>query len=194
MGEHGVALWMDGKADGKRSRTESKIRMDQVIVGARVYGGTESPKGFFAGAIAEIIIYDRVLSESERAAVDNYLAAKYAGVDTLPAPRGFAQSIERVVDPPALQMHVPGFTVRELPLELPNINNVQYREDGKLVALAYDGNVYLLTDTDGDGLEDRAELFWENKGELRARSAWPSRPRSISEGRACSSPPKATAS
>ena len=168
VGEQGVALWMDGKPNGKRSRTESKIRMDQVLVGARVYGGTESPKGFFAGAIAEIIIYDRVLSESERAAVDNYLAAKYAGVDTLPAPRGFAQSIERVVDPPALQMHVPGFTVRELPLELPNINNLQYRSDGKLVALAYNGNVYLLTDTDRDGLEDQAELFWENKGEIRS--------------------------
>jgi hypothetical protein len=65
-------------------------------------------------------------------------------------------------------MFLPGFTVRELPLDLTNINNVRYREDGKLVALAYDGNVYLLTDTDGDGLEDRAALFWDNKGRLRS--------------------------
>jgi type 1 glutamine amidotransferase len=69
---------------------------------------------------------------------------------------------------PPVQMFVPGFTVRQLPVDLTNINNVQYRADGKLVALAYNGNVYLLSDTDGDGLEDRAELFWENKGGLRA--------------------------
>jgi putative heme-binding domain-containing protein len=63
---------------------------------------------------------------------------------------------------------VPGFTVRQLPVNLTNINNVQYRADGKLVALAYDGNVYLLSDSDGDGLEDRVELFWDNKGRIQA--------------------------
>ncbi len=67
-----------------------------------------------------------------------------------------------VANPPAVQMLVPGFTVRELPLSLPNINNVKYRPDGKVVALAYNGQVYLLSDTNGDGLEDKAELFWTN--------------------------------
>ncbi len=42
-----------------------------------------------------------------------------------------------------------------MPVDLPNINNVLYRGDGKLVALAYDGDVYLLADTNGDGLEDQ---------------------------------------
>ncbi|HVK11919.1 MAG TPA: ThuA domain-containing protein, partial [Gemmataceae bacterium] len=37
-----------------------------------------------------------------------------------------------------------------------------------LVALGYDGNVFLLSDTDGDGLEDKIELFWDNQGRLRA--------------------------
>lgn len=59
-----------------------------------------------------------------------------------------------------VQMLVPGFTVRALPLELPNLNAVRYRADGKLVALSFSGNVYLLTDTDGDGLEDKADLFY----------------------------------
>lgn len=65
---------------------------------------------------------------------------------------------------PPVQMLVPGFAVRALPLlplELPAINVVRYREDGKLVALGYDGKVWLLSDSDGDGLEDKADLFYE---------------------------------
>jgi len=67
-----------------------------------------------------------------------------------------------VSDPPPVQMLVPGFTVRELPVELRNLNNLVYAPDGRLFALGYDGNVYQLSDTDGDGLEDRAALFWDN--------------------------------
>ena len=33
---------------------------------------------------------------------------------------------------PAVQVLVPGFTVRELPLDLTNVNNVKYRPDGTL--------------------------------------------------------------
>ena len=58
-----------------------------------------------------------------------------------------------------MQMLVPGFTVHELPLKLGNLNNVRYRHDGKLVALGYDGRIHLLSDTDGDGLEDKARVF-----------------------------------
>lgn len=60
-----------------------------------------------------------------------------------------------------VQMLVPGFTVRALPVELPAINNVRYRADGKLVALGYGGKVWLLADTDGDGLEDKADVFYD---------------------------------
>ena len=48
-------------------------------------------------------------------------------------------------------MLAPGFSVRELPLKLGNLNNVRYRYDGKLVALGYDGAIHLLSDTNGDG-------------------------------------------
>ncbi len=60
-----------------------------------------------------------------------------------------------------VQMLVPGFAVRALPVELRNVNAVRYRDDGKLVAMTFDGRVYLLTDTDGDGLEDKADLFYD---------------------------------
>lgn len=56
---------------------------------------------------------------------------------------------------------VPGFTVRELPVHLSNVNNLRFAPNGKLTALGYDGRVWLLSDSDGDGLEDRAELFWD---------------------------------
>ncbi len=54
----------------------------------------------------------------------------------------------------------PGFTVRELPVELTNVNNLRFTPDGRLTALGYDGRVHILTDTDGDGLEDTDTLFW----------------------------------
>ena len=168
VGKEGVALSVDGQPQGKRDRAAGKMTMDQLAVGARFVNRSTDPIGPYAGAIAEMLIYDRVLGDTERAAVDGYLAAKYAGIETIPPPSGGARPIARVPNPPDVQMHVPGFTVRELPLELPNINNVQYRPDGKLVAVAYNGNVYLLTDTDDDGLEDHAELFFENQGDIRS--------------------------
>ena len=65
-------------------------------------------------------------------------------------------------DPPLVQVLVPGFTARELPLKLNNINNLAFSPDGRLFALGYDGNVHQLKDTDGDGLEDTATYFYKN--------------------------------
>ncbi|MDA0814340.1 MAG: c-type cytochrome, partial [Verrucomicrobia bacterium] len=73
-------------------------------------------------------------------------------------------SLAQDVGQGGLQMLVPGFEVVQLPLKLPNINNVIYRPDGKLIAGAYDGNLYLISDSDGDGIEDTAKLWWDSKG------------------------------
>lgn len=64
---------------------------------------------------------------------------------------------------PAVQVFVPGFSVKELPVSLTNINVVRYGADGRLYALGYDGHIYVLTDTDGDGLEDKAEYWWDKE-------------------------------
>src|SRR5437764_3804452 len=63
-----------------------------------------------------------------------------------------------------VHMLVPGFTVQELPVHLSNINNLRFAPDGRLFALAYDGRIHVLRDTNRDGLEDSDELFWDKPG------------------------------
>ncbi|MDP3073657.1 MAG: c-type cytochrome [Opitutaceae bacterium] len=58
-----------------------------------------------------------------------------------------------------IQMLVPGFTIRELPVQLTSINNLEYAPDGRLFAGGYDGRFHVLRDTDGDGLEDKVDTF-----------------------------------
>jgi putative heme-binding domain-containing protein len=70
---------------------------------------------------------------------------------------GFAA--ESAPRPPLFQMLVPGFTIRELPVKLTSLNNVEYAPDGRLFAGGYDGRYHVLRDTDGDGLEDKVDTF-----------------------------------
>src|SRR5258706_10650512 len=82
--------------------------------------------------------------------------------------------------PLPVHMLVPGFSVRELPVQLTNINNIEYAPDGRLFAVAYDGRVHVLTDTDGDGLEDTASVYYSGKpGEIRAPVGMCIRPEGI---------------
>ncbi len=59
---------------------------------------------------------------------------------------------------------VPGFQVDELPVRLSNQNSLRFAPDGTLTSLGYDGRIWQLRDTDGDGLEDKAEPYWDGTG------------------------------
>ncbi len=63
--------------------------------------------------------------------------------------------------PPEVHMLIPGFTVEEVPVQLPNLNNLRFAPDGSLTALGYNGNVWKLVDTDGDGMEDTSAIWWD---------------------------------
>ena len=168
-----IRLAIDGQAQGERPRDGSPLAMDEITVGARYYNNGAGPQqvdGFIRADIAEILVYDRVLSADETKAVRDYLAAKYAALkDALPPDGdGRSEPLVSVKDPPPVQVFLPGFSVRELPVDLTNINNVKCRPDGTIVAVGYDGRIWLLTDRDGDGAEEHAELFWDNRSGLRS--------------------------
>ncbi|WP_419190033.1 DUF7133 domain-containing protein [Stieleria marina] len=69
-------------------------------------------------------------------------------------------------DGPQVKALVPGLTIQRLPVNLNNVDSVDYGPDGRLYAAGYDGRVHVLTDTDGDGVEDKAEVFWKKPGDL----------------------------
>ncbi|HWE38877.1 MAG TPA: ThuA domain-containing protein [Isosphaeraceae bacterium] len=62
---------------------------------------------------------------------------------------------------PRLAMLAPGFKVEVLPVRTSNLNAIAFGPGGTLYAAGYDGRILRLVDADGDGLEDKAEPFWD---------------------------------
>ncbi len=170
--EKTVRLLVDGQEEGQRPRSGEPVSADEITIGARYFNNGTGPQhvdGFGHVDIAELLVFNRSLTSSELASLRKYFDARYLFIkDVLPSGPEASAQLEKAKDPPPVQVFAPGFTVRQLPLDLTNINNVQYRVDGTLVVQAYDGKIWLLRDTDQDGLEDKAELFWNNPSGLRS--------------------------
>ena len=157
---------------GQQSFAKKDVPMQwlNAWLGSRYYSNAITPatvSGFWHGSIAEVLLYGDALNEQAQQEVRQYLSAKHHALFTGAKESQAVHALETLEKTPAVQVFLPGFRVRQLPVELTNINNLRYRDDGKLFALGYNGNVFILADSDGDGLEDQAKLFWENKGCLR---------------------------
>jgi hypothetical protein len=174
-GPGGVRFFLNGQAHGSRDRADgSVLRCDEFTLGARRYSNTPDrphAQGFFRGELTEVLLFDRALPDAERMIVEEYLGDKYGallrGIRGVPVREG-AVPLVTVTNPLPAQVHFSGFSARELPVDLNNVNNVRCRPDGQLVAVGYDGRIWLLYDADGDGLEETARPFWD-KQTLRAR-------------------------
>lgn len=170
-----MSLWIDGQREGSRPFAPGSFSFQDLTLGARHYTngpGEQLDRGFSSVDVAEVIIYAGTLDKAESKSVRDHLLAKHAALaEAIPAtiPKTLRPGVPlvKVENPDPITMLVPGFQITELPVELTNVNNVRFREDGKLVTLGYNGDVHLLTDTNGDGLEDHAEVFYQNRGSLR---------------------------
>ncbi len=162
-GAEGVALVFDGQPQRSRDRSEGAMIIDELTLGARYYSNNEQPVAvgsFLQGDIAEVLIYDRALTDAEAAAVEAYLQQKYA--DLLNAVNAaVASSLLSGGVRPEVQFLVPGFDVFPLPIETNNCNDLFYDAAGRLFLLGYDGRVRIADDSDGDGLEDQLTTWWD---------------------------------
>jgi putative heme-binding domain-containing protein len=170
-----ASLFLDGKPMNSRAWSPTAIALDELTIGARYYTnapGAQQVRGFFEGDLVEVALFDRALGDGEVATLSKHLLDKHSELAQALAERARQQGpsigLTRVDNPPAIQMLTPGFTSVELPVKITNVNNVLYRPDGALVTLGYNGDVHVLKDSDGDGIEDHARIFWKNdKGSLR---------------------------
>lgn len=168
-----VRLSVEGVPAGSRPRDGRPISLTEVTVGARYYtieAGPQQVAGFGPWDVAEVLVYSRTLDIEETRLVHKYLECKHAALREQLPPAADGQGTLRVPvpDPPPVQVLLPGFEVWELPVDLTNVNNVLYWPDGSLIALGYSGMIWRLQDTDADGLEDSAEVFWDGTGTLRS--------------------------
>ncbi|MDB6068906.1 MAG: hypothetical protein JWL81_77 [Verrucomicrobiales bacterium] len=145
---------IDGQTQGQRKRTDVALSMDRLAVGARFV--EPEMRHFLTGRIAEVLVFSRKLDESEQNLIESYLQKKHA--DFL-----LRSPTDQLPDPgkngPVVQMLVPGFEVHELPVQITNLNNIEYAPDGRLFAGGYDGRFHLLRDRDGDGIEEDLTTF-----------------------------------
>ena len=65
-GANGVRLFVDSTLQGRRDRAPSSMKIDDLVIGARLYSNSADPVAAaspFDGDIAEVLVFDRALFE-----------------------------------------------------------------------------------------------------------------------------------
>lgn len=85
-------LYVDGVTEGSRATNGNAASLQDLRIGSRYYdnGGGPFETGYFDGDIAEVRVYDGVLSAADRQAVEAELNAKYFGPAAVPEPASLA--------------------------------------------------------------------------------------------------------
>ena len=84
MGQNGIwAAWLNGMLQG--STTNSVYGYNSTPMLGRRYTPGNGVDQYFNGAVAELLVFNRSLSDSERTTVNNYLKGKYGLVPPVPA-------------------------------------------------------------------------------------------------------------
>ena len=142
LDQESVSIFVNNRFQTKQKRThvESMQPLEWMLGARKIVNakGEFEPVGFFDGECFEFLVFNRVLNAEEQTQLDTYFSSKYAGVvDVAKSVAKQARGSVPLVlakDPPKIQPLVPGFAVKRMPVELTNLNFLQYRPDGILVA------------------------------------------------------------
>ena len=79
-GPAGVQLWINGRPQGTLPRDDGRIQADEMTVAARYWSNdADRPafnRGHFHGSVAQVLLYNRVLSDDERMAVEQFVRSR----------------------------------------------------------------------------------------------------------------------
>ena len=156
-GPGGVRLFADGKPNGKRDRADSRAAHGRLLRRRPLLQQRGRP-----GQRPRLPLLCDPGSARLRPRPERRRAEEAGRLPRRPPGQGREDHAAARADRPAsrsspsptrrrCRCSSPASSVKQLPVDLPNINNVRYRPDGKLVALAYNGDIYLLSDSNGDG-------------------------------------------
>ena len=77
-GDLNDTVYVNGNSVGGRPGNTNIVSLQDLRIGARYYDNGGGETGYLNGDIAEVILYDRLLSDTERQTIEQGLAGKYS--------------------------------------------------------------------------------------------------------------------
>jgi hypothetical protein len=121
-----VRLAVNGTATGERPWVPAGLSLAEITLGARYYTNEPGPqqvRGWTRCDVAEVLLFNHVLSGDETRKVRAYLNAKHAPLKENVPPDG--DGLGRRPVPAAGPPAVPAFTARQLPVDLTDVNDLK---------------------------------------------------------------------